>query len=314
MKLDERQLIHLAAVVQAGSVSEAAALLGISQPAVSKTLSALERRLDAELFVKGKRPLQPTPLGRALAEHGQTMLSASRRASETAQGFRSGTKGLVRIGGTPFFMEGIVSGMIARFQNRYPDVRVHQFQGYMAELRAMLEADRIDLAISPIGMLGEGSDIAFEQILPGGNVVACRSTHPLTIRKSVHSSDLLEFPWVAPQPGSPLNADLDAILLSLGATSVKVLMSGSGLAGLLHYLSETDALAILPHSVVHALHKRHRITALPIRIPHLERPLGIMRLSSRPSPPVIDAFARFVADEFGELNAQISGHDPHPDG
>ena len=305
MKLDERQLIHLAAVVQAGSVNEAAALLGVSQPAVSKTLSALERRLDAELFVKGKRPLMPTPLGRALAEHGQTMLTASRRASETAQEFRGGTRGLVRIGGTPFFMEGIVSGMIARFQNRHPDVRVHQFHGYMADLRAMLEGDRIDLAISPIGVLGEGSDIGFEQILPGGNVIACRVTHPLTLRAAVQSSDLLDFAWVAPQPGSPLNADLDAILLSLGVTSVKVRMAGSGLAGLLDYLAETDALAILPYSAVHVLSKRHKITALPVRIPHLERPLGIMRMMSRTSPPVIDALADFIAGEFGTLKRQM---------
>ena len=78
MKIDERHLVQLAAVVQAGGVTEGAAMLGLSQPAVSRTLAMLERRLGEPLFLKGRRPLQPTPLGRALADHGQAMLTASR--------------------------------------------------------------------------------------------------------------------------------------------------------------------------------------------------------------------------------------------
>src|SRR5271163_759930 len=78
MKLDVRHLVQLAAVAQAGGVTEGAALLGFSQPALSRTLSMLEKRVGEPLFVKGRRPLQPTPLGRALAEYGQLILAASR--------------------------------------------------------------------------------------------------------------------------------------------------------------------------------------------------------------------------------------------
>src|SRR5271163_3241390 len=104
MKLDERHLIQLAAVVQAGGVSEGGALLGLSQPAVSRTLSMLEKRVGEPLFLKGRRPLRPTPLGRALAEHGQLILAASHKASEAVDSFRIGASGVVRVGGTPFFM------------------------------------------------------------------------------------------------------------------------------------------------------------------------------------------------------------------
>ncbi|MIL10253.1 LysR family transcriptional regulator, partial [Salmonella enterica subsp. enterica] len=63
MKLDERHLVQLAAVVQAGGVTEGAALIGMTQPALSRTLAVLEQRIGEALFVRGKRPLQPTPLG-----------------------------------------------------------------------------------------------------------------------------------------------------------------------------------------------------------------------------------------------------------
>src|SRR6218665_601793 len=98
MKMDERHLIQLAAVVQAGGVTEGANLLGLTQPAVSRTLAVGEKRLGEPLFVKGRRPLQPTPLGRALADHGQAMLTATRKASALVEGFRHGRTGLVRVG------------------------------------------------------------------------------------------------------------------------------------------------------------------------------------------------------------------------
>ena len=100
MKIDERHLAQLAAVVQAGGVTEGATMLGLSQPAVSRTLAMLEKRLGEPLFLKGRRPLQPTPLGRALADHGQAILTSARKASTLVEGFRHGRTGLVRIGGT----------------------------------------------------------------------------------------------------------------------------------------------------------------------------------------------------------------------
>src|SRR6266478_5987589 len=106
MKLDVRHLVQLAAVAQAGGVTEGAALLGLSQPALSRTLSMLEKRV--------------------------------------------GASGVVRVGGTPFFMDALIVGMIAEFQNKSPEVRVEQSYGYLPELRAAINADCIDLAICPI--------------------------------------------------------------------------------------------------------------------------------------------------------------------
>ncbi len=202
MKLDERHLIQLAAVVQAGGVTEGAAMIGMAQPAVSRTLAMLERRLGEPLFVKGRRPMLPTPLGRSLAELGQAMLLASRRASELVESFHQGRTGVVRIGGTQFFMDALISGVIAEFQNASPDVRVDQSYGYVPELQAALHAGRIDLAVCPLDILDEGSGLTFEEILPGRNVVACRSTHPLLLKRKIRKSDLLEFPWIAPPQGT----------------------------------------------------------------------------------------------------------------
>ena len=309
MKLDERHLIQLAAVIKAGGVTEGAALLGLSQPAVSRTLAMLEARLGEPLFVKGRRPLQPTPLGKALADHGQTMLSASRKASDLVESFRVGRTGVVRIGGTPFFMDALIAGMIAEFQNANPDIRVDQSYGYFRDLTAALKADQIDLAICPIDILDEGSGLEFQQILPGRNVVACRVTHPLLMKRRPQPAHLLDYPWVAPPPGSPLLADLRGMLLSFGATEVKIRYAGGSLMSVVNYLRSADALTIMPHSVVFALRHEKSITALPLTIPHPERALALLKRVDAPRLPAVDHLARHVRDGFESLKHLIKRHE-----
>jgi DNA-binding transcriptional LysR family regulator len=309
MKIDERHLVQLAAVVKTGGVTEGAALLGLSQPAVSRTLSMLEARIGEPLFIKGRRPLQPTPLGRALADHGQTMLSASRKASDVVESFRVGKSGVVRVGGTPFFMDALIAGMIAEFQNLHPDVRIDQTYGYFPDLRAALNADQIDLAICPIDILDEGSGLEFHQILPGRNVVACRVTHPLRMKRRPQPAHLLDYPWIAPPPGSPLLADLRSMLLSFGATEIKIRYSGGSLMSVVNYMKAADALAVLPHSVVFALRNEKSITALPVSIPHPERALGLLKRSDAPRSPALDHFSRHIRTSFDNLKHLIKRHE-----
>jgi DNA-binding transcriptional LysR family regulator len=309
MKLDERHLIQLAAVVKTGGVTEGASLLGLAQSAVSRTLAMLEKRVGEPLFVKGRRPLLPTPFGLALAEHGLAMLAASRKASELVESFRVGKSGVVRVGGTPFFMDALIAGMCAEFQDTHPDVHIEQTYGYFADLRAALKADQIDLAICPIDILDEGSGLAFQQILPGRNVIACRVTHPLLLKRRPQPAHLLEYPWVAPPPGSPLSADLRALLLSFGATEIRVRYSGGSLTGVVNYLKAADALTVMPHSVVFAQRKEKTITALPVNIPHPERALAILRRTDAPTSPAAEQFASFVCTSFESLKHMIKRHE-----
>jgi DNA-binding transcriptional LysR family regulator len=309
MKFDERHLVQLAAVVQAGSVTGGAALLGTTQPAISRTIALLEKRLGEPLFIKGRRPLQPTPLGRAMADHGQAMLAAARKASETVERFRRGEAGVVRIGGTPFFVDALISGMIAEFQNVYPDVRVDQSYGYLKDLRAAIEADQIDLAVCPIDILDEGSGLEFQEVLPGLNIVACNASHPLLMRRRPKISELLNYPWIAPPPGSPLFADLHSLLLSLGATEIKIRYTGGSLASVISYMTRTEALTILPHSVVFAFRKDRSISALPFKIPHPERALGLLRPTGAPNAPAVDQFVIHVVKSFESLRHLIKRHE-----
>lgn len=309
MKLNERHLMLLAAVVDAGGLSEGATLLGLTQPAVSRALVALEARVGEPLFLRGRRPLRPTPLGLQLAAHGRAILAASREASSTVSAYVRGSKGTVRLGGVPFFMDAMVSTMIAGFLTLEPDVNVQLTYGNTPDMAKALESDQIDLAIVPIGLKEGTPGLEFTEILPGRNVVACRAGHPLSRQRRLQAHDLAGYPWVAPLPGSPLLTDLHSILVAIGLPEFDVRFSGGSLMAVLNYMAESDALSILPFSVVFSQRKLNHVVSLPFAIPQPQRALGILRRMNTPRKPTVDRLAMHIQQSFDDLKHLIARHE-----
>ncbi|GAB1381032.1 LysR family transcriptional regulator [Pararhodobacter sp.] len=309
MKLNERHLMQLAAVLDTGSVSEGAALLGMTQSAVSRSLSMLEARVEQPLFVRGRRPLKATPLGEQLAIHGRAILAASRHATDAVRGYVTGARGVVRVGGVPFFMDAMISQMIASFHGEEPEVTVEQSYGNLPEMTVALEAGMIDLAIVPVGSAHPGPAFDFVELLPGRNIVACRPGHPLMRRTRLQAVDLTAYPWIAPLPGSPLMSDLQMILMSIGVSDLSIRYAGGSLMSVISFLSGSDALAVLPFSVVFAQRKENRVTVLPFDIPQPNRSLGILRLAGAPRSPAADRLAHYIMAAFNDLRHIIQRHE-----
>ncbi len=301
--------MQLAAVVDNGSVSKGAAALGLSQPALSRALAQFEARLGQPLFIRGRRPLQATPLALQLAAHGRRILTESRRASEAVQSLLRGTRGLVRVCGVPYFMDAMISRIIADFQNQHPNVMIEQSYGNLAEVSAGLLADQLDLGIVPLGTGGGPEGLTFLPILGARNVVCCRPGHPLMRTKRLHAGELGLYPWIAPLPGSPLLADLFAIRSSLGAQDLDIRYSGGSLLSVMNYMAETDALAILPFSVYFAERKANRIAVLPVDIPQPQRNLGILQRTGLGQNPAAASFADYVEAAFTQMVQLILRHE-----
>ena len=301
--------MQLAAVLDAGGVSEGAAMLGMTQSAVSRSLSMLEARVGEPLFLKGRRPLQATALGLQLAIHGRAILTASRRATDAVQGHLKGTSGVVRVGGVPFFMDALVSQMIAQFHQEEAGITVNQSYGNLPELVSGLDAQLIDLAIVPVGTTHPGAAYEFIDILPGRNIVACRTGHPLLRHARPKATDLAAYPWIAPLPGSPLMTDLQMILLSIGISELNIRYSGGSLMSVINFLADSNALAVLPFSVVFALRKENRVTVLPFDIPQPDRSLGILRRLEAPRVPAADRFVNHIIRVFDDLKHTIKRHE-----
>ncbi|MEM8630049.1 MAG: LysR family transcriptional regulator [Pseudomonadota bacterium] len=305
MKLDPSHLEMLAAIVDNGGLTEGAEALGKSQPSLSRSLATLEARLGVALFQPHRRPLQPTEFCLQLAQEGRKILEARSTASDLVARHRGGYTGAVRLGGTPIFMDGVVAPVLASFQLDHPDIRIDQRYGYPGEVLSQLQSGTLDIGIVPIRAAEVPEGIDAVRILPGRNVIACRQGHPLARKPSVSVSDIAQHSWIAPPPESPLYQDLRAVLHGIGVRDFKVSFSGGSLASVVNVLSNSDALTVLPHSVVSMLGRQNALAELAIRIGDPDRHLYLLAPQGDGTPSARLRLVSFVAAAFSSPTAPL---------
>lgn len=309
MKIDPRHLETLAAIVNNGGLTEGAQALGRSQPSVSRTLALLEDRIGEKLFLPGRKPLQPTELCRLIAREGVRVAEAGQAASKVVAQYQDGKTGAVRIGGTPIFMDGVISRIIASFQSGHREVRIDQSYGYRDSLLDGLTRGALDLAVTPMRPEDVPDGLSFDQLMPGRNVITCSARHPLARKKSLRVADIAEYPWIAPPSDSPLYHDMRAVLDGIGVSDFRVNFTGGSLSSVLELLEASDALTVLPYSVYYLTRSRRPISALSIRIGDPDRHLGLLsRTSDAPKPSVV-RFRRYVQTEVENLKTAMELRD-----
>ncbi|MEL7106482.1 MAG: LysR family transcriptional regulator [Pseudomonadota bacterium] len=309
MKIDPRHLEILAAVVDCGGLTEGAMALGKSQPSLSRSLAMLESRLGTRLFEPNKRPLRPTPLCLALAAEGRRVINAGTAASDLVSQFKRGTSGAVQLAGPPIFMEGVVSGMLATFQSEYPDIRIDQSYGYAQDVLGQVATGTLDMGIVPVRQVDVPDGVTATQILKGRNVIAGRVGHPIMRQPAIKPGDIAKYPWIAPPADSPLYHDLRGVLESIGATDFKVGFTGASLSAIVNILEGSDALTVLPYSVVFMLRRNKTLEALSIRIGDPERHLCVALRDDGADRPATRRLANFILAEFASLEQLVSRHE-----
>ena len=202
-------------------------------------------------------------------------------------------------------MDGVISTMVADFHTHEPDVQIDQSYGYLDELLTQQRNGALDLAIAPLNASMAPKDMEFTPVLAGRNVVACRASHPLIRRSAITMDDIRPYQWISPPENSPLYLDLQLALRSIGQENFRVNFSGGSLASILSVLVGSDSLTVLPYSVVFRSRKTMGIDALPVKIEHPARRLGIIRPKDRQGPPWAAQFASFLTSELARLQARM---------
>lgn len=145
--IDSAELRILHTLATTGSLTAAAAALGLSQPAVSQRIKRVETRLAVPLIERSGRGIRLTPAGQILAEHGRTVVSeidAALSAIDDLRGERSGT---LRLVGFPSASATIVPAMMKALTADAPDVSLQYREAEPPEAVGMLRDGEVDCAL-----------------------------------------------------------------------------------------------------------------------------------------------------------------------
>lgn len=146
--LEFKELQNFVAVAERLSVSGAAKVVHLSQPALSRQIQALERKLGVKLFERIGKRLVLTAEGDDLLMHSAQLLDQAQALINRAYGLEHGHVGLLRIGASPQTISGLISPVITEFARLYPNVNLVISEAHNDALVELVENGGVHMAIA----------------------------------------------------------------------------------------------------------------------------------------------------------------------
>jgi DNA-binding transcriptional LysR family regulator len=212
--VDTRQLAAFCAVVEKESFSQAAARLGVTQPAISQQVRALERRLGAQLLDRSGRRVVPTEAGRRLYRGAQRLLALEEQLLEQVAGEDGAAlRGRLEIGASTGPGASVVTLLLCEFQRANPELTValsvHDTQ-HVVELVAERE-----LELGVVGAAGRRRSVVFEPFFRDEVVLVCPPDHRFAGR-TLTLDELRSEPLILMQVGAGVRAVIEDELRRAG--------------------------------------------------------------------------------------------------
>lgn len=226
------QLRAFALVARLGSLRAAAAVLGISEPAVSTALTALRADLGDPLFVRSGGGIALTPGGHALARHAQEIVGLAEQArSEVAQAGPSSAR--LRVLATAAFEEHAAAALLDGFTRRVPSLAVDVVVGSSDVVATALIERSADIALGAKPSTADHVTMDVVPFLRYQRIVVAAPSHPLAGAPApVPVSAVLRYRWLTGHAG-----------IEEFAEEGKWLFAQARLPELVRLPNETDALA-----------------------------------------------------------------------
>jgi DNA-binding transcriptional LysR family regulator len=198
--MDTRQLAAFCAVVERRSFSQAAARLGVTQPAVSLQIRSLEKRLGRKLLDRSGRRVEPTEAGRRLYRAAQRMLALEEQLlEEVTSGVVGEVEGTLAIGASTGPGANVVSLLLCAFQRRNP--RLHVRLGIADTQNVVDRVAARELELGVVGAARRHRSVVFETFFRDEVVLACPPTHAFAGRV-VTVDELRAEPLILMQEGA----------------------------------------------------------------------------------------------------------------
>ncbi|MFG3135175.1 hydrogen peroxide-inducible genes activator [Streptomyces sp. NPDC048211] len=243
------QLRAFAAVAEHLHFRDAAAAIGMSQPALSGAVSALEEALGVQLIERTTRKVLLSPAGERLAGRARAVLHAVGELMEEAEAVRAPFTGVLRLGVIPTVAPYLLPAVLRLVHDRYPDLDLQVHEEQTSSLLEGLAAGRLDLLLLavPLGVPGVTELPLFDEDF----VLVMERDHWLGGRQDIPREALRELPLLLLDEGHCLRDQALDICREAGRTEgAPVTTTAAGLSTLVQLVAGGLGVTLLPRTAV----------------------------------------------------------------
>lgn len=292
------QMRHLLAVHETGSFSRAAEQLHLTQPALSRSIQALEDELGLPLIDRIGKRNEFTAFGEAIISRARRIAFEAEEIRRTAQLLKGGLSGSIRIGMGAGPSALFMKPLLHRLAHEHPMVHVDVWQGGADVLLKQLNDKELDALILDTRVANPSEDLQVEQLPDAPAGLLCRKGHPLLKLSRIRIEDLCQYRVAS----SRLSSEIGRLLLERYGPSAHpdklVTMRSDSLQALLETVTGSD----IVYLGIKALATKELDNGMLVELqmtPALNSSAryGIYTLAGRTQPPSLEIVRTLILQE-----------------
>ena len=282
------QLRTFAAVVDQKSFSGAAALLGITQPAVSLQVRQLEKRFGVKLIERVGRRAAPTAAGAELLTHARDVEAALAAAADAMAPHAQGAAGRVRLGTGATACIYLLPKVLRDLRQRFPALEIVVSTGNTPDMLRAIEENRIDVGA---GHAAGGRPHARRTAGAGRRVRARGAARHASLPRDITAAELAKLPLVQYEPGANTRRVVDDWALRAGL-SLKAVMELGSVEAMKELVGAGLGCSVLPRMALRG--KQEPFVVRPLK-PRLYRKLALVLRRDKPLTKGLRELMRAIA-------------------
>lgn len=220
-----RQLRLLLALAEHGSVTAAARAEGVTQPALSQSLRALERRFGVALATRAGRRLVLTGAARTAVDYARRITRLTEEAESAMREIAGLKRGALHIGASTVPGTYLLPALLGAFHVRHPEIQLGLRIGDTREVADWVGRGTVDFGV--IGETRESTGLSITPFRRDELVLIAPRDHPLLRRRALDAEALATEPLIVREPGSGTRETLERALATSGRTPTILFELGS---------------------------------------------------------------------------------------
>ncbi len=272
-------------VLEHRSFRKAAAVLHLSQPAITKAIASLEQTLGLKLFDRVADGVVPTVHGRSFAPRAVAVFDELRRAAQDLTLVSSGATGSLRVGSVPMPAIPFLPVALNKLMTEHPGIFVSLVEERETDLIDRLRKRDIELAILRMSLVEAGDDMRVHGLFDEKLCVVAAKNHPLASRKRVGWDELLAQRWVMPPADCYFYSHVQRTLDRLGMAMPQHVVESYSVQMQFSMVLHAGLLGFGMRSQIEFAPGKEFLVRMPIDLPMHSSPVAAVTLASHePSP------------------------------